>query len=97
MIRLAGSIICKFCDGKTELGDTKIKLPPLQGIEEDILELYNSPKIQTDLLTSVTGSNLMKYSTDPVVLCFIKICSRVYNNYGILKEEDRRKKYIKEK
>lgn len=33
----------------------------------------------------------MKYSTDPVVLCFVKICSRVYNNYGILKEEERRR------
>lgn len=48
-------------------------------------------------MTSVGGSNLMKYSTDPVVLCFVKICSRVYNNYGVLKEEERRAEYVKNK
>lgn len=29
MIRLGGSIVGKFCNGKTEVGESKIKLPPL--------------------------------------------------------------------
>ena len=29
LIRLGGAILSKYCDGKTEIGDSKIKLPPL--------------------------------------------------------------------
>ena len=80
-----GSIFQTYFNGTYKINN--FTLPPLVGIEQDMLELFHDNQLQDKIINTVSGAKIIRMSSNPYIKFVIRASARVYLNYSRLEEE----------